>query len=141
MGAVPDTAVIIVVSYAILRGEIEGCILGFFAGLLYDAFFGRYFGFSALTGALCGYFCGMPFRDFFRENYILPVLLVAIASFVTGMAFYAVHFLLLAQTDAGGYIKGIILPGTAYTAVMTVPVYWLIYLVNKKLEARESGRG
>jgi len=137
-GVAPDTGLIIVVSYAILRGEVEGAILGFFSGLLMDSFFGRYFGFFAMCGALTGYFCGKPFRDFFRENYLMPVVLAFIAAFASGIVFYIAHFLLLAKLDFPLYIYKIILPEALYTTLVSLPIYRLLYWMNRKLEKFEA---
>ena len=38
-GVIPDTMIIITVSYALLRGQDTGAAAGFFGGLLYDIFF------------------------------------------------------------------------------------------------------
>ena len=135
MSVLPNTALLIVVSYAILRGDVEGALVGFFAGLLQDLFFGRYLGFYAACGTLTGFVCGKPFKDFFRENYLLPIPLVAISMLATELAFYVFHFLLLGQTDLWYYFHKIILPETVYTTFLAIPVYRLVYGLNGRLEA------
>jgi len=139
-GIKPDTTIIIIVCYAVLRGDIEGCILGFFAGILYDVFFGRYFGFFALTGALTGYFCGKPFRDFFKENYLIPIILTFVSALCGNIAFYIVHILLQARTDFFRYIYMTIMPAAIYTALFAAPIYWFVMMVNGKLEKYERSR-
>ena len=134
----PNTALIIVVSYAILREDVEGCIIGFFAGLLQDIFFMDFIGLQALLFAVTGYLCGKPFRDFFRENYWMPLGLTVVAVFSYEFAFYVLRFLLFRQFDVLFYIRRIILPETFYTAVLVIPIYKLLYGVNKKLEEREK---
>ena len=39
-GIIPNTSLIIIMSFALLRGSYEGALIGFFAGLLQDTFFG-----------------------------------------------------------------------------------------------------
>ena len=53
-GILPNTALIIVVSYALLRGSTEGAIVGFFSGLPIDIFFGTSFGYYTLLFLLAG---------------------------------------------------------------------------------------
>jgi len=134
LSVLPDTALLIVVSYAILRGDVEGAIVGFFAGLLHDLFFARYIGFYALCGAMTGFVCGKPFKDFFHENYLLPVILIVGAIFANELVFYVFHFLLFGQTDFWYYFHKIILPGMVYTVFLSIPVYRLLYGLNERLE-------
>ncbi len=134
----PNTAVIFIISYAILRGDLEGAVFGFFSGLIQDIYFGRLFGLYALLGMLTGYFCGKPFKAFYRENYILPMLLSAITLVIYGFAFYFTNFLFRGKTDFFFYFGRIILPETVYTSAMTVIVYRIMYSINYRLEDREK---
>jgi len=134
MGVLPSTTILLIVSYAILRGDVEGAIVGFAAGFLQDVFFGQYLGFYAVCGALTGYICGKPFRDFFRENYLLPLLLVLAAVLANELVFYVFHFLLFGQTNFWYYFQKIILPETVYTLFLAIPAYRVIYGLNERLE-------
>ena len=135
----PNTALIIIISYSILRGDVEGAILGFFAGLLQDIYFSSYIGLYALMGMLAGYFCGKPFKDFFRENFFLPLSLVAFCSLIQQCILYMVNFLFRSKLDFLFYIRIFVLPESVYTIILTVPVYSLMYWINNKLEEIEKG--
>jgi len=135
---IPNTALVIVVSYAMLRGDVEGAILGFCVGFLADIFFGRVIGVSALLMMFTGYFAGKPFRDFFKENYIAPIILVGAASLAYEFLFYVLNFLLMGRTDFLRYLGQIILPVAVYNLVICVFIYRMIYGVNRMLEARED---
>ena len=74
-GILPNTALIIVVSYALLRGSTEGAIVGFFSGLPIDIFFGTSFGYYTLLFLLAGLLIGRSQKDFYRENYLLPIII------------------------------------------------------------------
>ena len=137
LGVRPNTALILIISYAMLRGDVEGAIVGFFVGLLQDAFFGRYIGLHALLCMLAGYLCGKPFKDFYRESYLQPMLLIGITTLVYEFVFYCSNFLLRGRLDVALYMQKIILPGTIYALILSLPVYHFLYIVNKKLEARE----
>ena len=140
LGVKPNTALIIIISYSILRGDVEGAILGFFAGLLTDIYFSSYIGLHALLGILIGYFCGKPYKDFFRENFFLPLSLVAICSLLYQFVLYVVNFLLQTKLDFPFYFRTIILPGSIYTIIFTVPVYSLLYGINNRLEGIEKNK-
>ncbi len=138
IGVKPNTAIIIIVSYAILRGDLEGAIFGFFVGLMQDIFFGRYIGLYALLGMLTGFVCGKPFKDFYPENYLLSFFLVAISIVSYEFIFYFVNFLFRGKVELGLYLRKVIIPEAVYTTILTVPIYPIIYFINAKVEKHES---
>ena len=81
-GILPNTALIIVVSYALLRDSTEGAIVGFFSGLPIDIFFGTSFGYYTLLFLLAGLLIGRSQKDFYRENYLLPIIICSLAAIV-----------------------------------------------------------
>lgn len=134
----PNTSILLIISYAILRGDLEGSIVGFFCGLLQDILFGRYVGLYALLGFFLGYFCGKPFKDFYRENYMIPLFLAAAGTVIYQSAFYFLSFLFAGKSNYLYFFNKVILPETVYTTVLAMPVYRVIYFINKKLEMRED---
>ena len=134
----PNSSILIIVSYAILRGDVEGSIFGFVTGLMQDIFFGQFIGLYALFGLLVGFFCGTPFKSFFRENIILSFVLSAIVSFAYGFAFYVTNFLFRGKIDFFYYFHKIILPEAVYTTFLSVAFYALIYWINRKVEDIEK---
>ena len=136
-GILPNTTLIIVVSYALLRDDVEGAIIGFCAGLLYDVFFGGVVGVSALLMMFVGFFAGKPFRDFFKDNLLAPVVLIAAASLVYEFGFYVLNYLLAGRTDFLRYFGTIILPTTAYNLVLCIFIYRGILGINNRITKRE----
>lgn len=141
MEVTPDTALVFIVSYAILRGDIEGAVFGFFAGLVQDALSGMFIGLFALLGFLTGYVCGKPFRDFFKDNYFLPFFVVVLASLVHQFAVYVSSIMIFGHLDFWSYFRTIILPKTIYTASLSIPLYALLHFINSRLEKREVSFG
>jgi len=137
-GIRPNTALIIVVSVAILRSDIDGAITGFFAGLLQDIVFGRVIGLNALLYMCIGAVCGKPFKDFYRENYFLPIFLAVGATFFYEFAIFVATFLFRGRLDMPFYFQRIILPSLAYNAFLAFPLYRVLYSINKALEAQEN---
>ena len=136
-GVIPDTMIIIVVSYALLRGQNAGLAPGFAAGLIYDIFFGRSRGFYALMGLLVGHFCGICHRNFYRENYILPVTLSVVSNFIVGLVIFVTGFLLKNNYDVIYYLIGVIIPQSVYTGIAAIVVYRILYSINNKVEKKE----
>ena len=139
-GVTPDTALAFIVSYAVMRGDVEGAAFGFAAGLTQDVFGGYFVGLYALLGLVAGYFCGKPFKDFFKDNFFLPFLVVFFASFAYQFMFYCAAFLFTGRADFPYLFATIILPKTIYTVSVSVPVYALLYLINSRLETYEKNR-
>ena len=139
-GIAPNIAIIIVVSFALLRYEMEGAAIGFFAGLLQDIFFGVVLGLNAFLYMVIGYFSGKPFKEFYAENYLLPVVLVGISTLFFNFAYYIFVFLFRGRLDFLYYMWSIILPSTLYNTAITLPVYIIIYWINARLEGKEKHR-
>jgi len=132
----PNTALLIVVSYAMLRGDVEGAIIGFCAGFLIDLIFGQVLGFYALFYALIGFLCGKPFKDFVRENYLLPIVLSIISTIALESVTFGALFALRGNAEFLLYLRTRIIPATVYTVMLSVPVYILVYRINAILEKR-----
>ena len=140
LGITPNTALLLIVSLCVLRSDLESAAAGAFAGLLQDLFFSRVLGLYTLIGLLIGYFFGKPFKNFYRENYWLPLLLSLLGCFLSDFAVYVFFFLFRGKTDLWYYIRWVILPGAIYTVILSLPVYRLIYSLNRLLEAQERRR-
>lgn len=138
LGVTPDTALILIVSYSILRGDIEGAIFGMATGFVTDMFSGMFIGIFALLGFLTGYVCGKPFKDFFKDNYFLPFMVVVLASVVYQVALFITTVMLTGQMDFFHYVATIILPRTIYTASLSIPVYSFMHFINLKVENHEA---
>lgn len=137
-GVVPNIAIIIIVSFALIRGSLEGAIVGFFAGLLQDMYYGTTMGFYSLLGMYIGYICGKPNQKFYRENYLLPFGLVVASTFMYEIIIYVTSFLIRGKTDFTYFLNHMILPCVVYTGVVSLFIYRIIYVINEKLEQKEK---
>jgi len=137
-GVIPDTALIFTVSYGVLRGDVEGALFGFSAGLLHDIFSGGPLGMFALFGFVIGFISGKPFRDFFKDNYFLPFFVVLAAVIVQQFAIYVSSFLFLGQLNFPLFARLIILPTVIYTVSLSIPLYSLLHFINTRVEDWES---
>lgn len=135
-GVTPLLTMLLVITYAILRGDVEGSILGFFAGILQDIFFMDYLGLYAALFAVTGYLSGKPFKDFFRGSFILPVILTFVAMIGYALVFYFINFALLGRLL--DYFRTVMLPETLYTMLLAVPIYRLMFALNKRMERYEK---
>ena len=136
-GISPNFNVIIIVSFALLRGSKEGTIIGFFSGLLMDMVFSTSRGYLAIVGACIGYFCGKFHKDFYKENLVLPFILTLISTTINGFA-VSLPFLFRGKINYIYFIKNIILPEIIYTVILSIIVYQLVYVINEQIEKNEK---
>jgi len=145
LGVAPDTAIIFIVSYGLLRGDVEGAVFGLFAGLTHDIFGSPFIGLYAMLGMFTGFVAGRPFKDYFKDNYFLPFMIVVVATFVYQLLYFFASFLIASfmswgRSDFLFYFRTIILPKTIYTASVAIPLYSLMFVINSRIEEFESGR-
>lgn len=137
-GIAPNLMIILTSSFGFIRGENEGMVVGFFAGLLSDIFFGDILGFYALIYMYIGYVNGKFSRIFYPEDIKLPLGLIVISDLSYGLIIYILLFLLRGRFDFFYYLKSIILPEVIYTIIITIVLYPIILLINERMESKEK---
>lgn len=136
-GIIPNTAIIIIVSYSLLRGKYEGAVCGIFSGLIHDILFGNSLGYFALLGLLVGYLCGRQTQNFYRENCILPIFPCIIVVFLYSFTIYFTSFLFNGDLNFIYFLNRGILPEAVYTALLSPFIYRLLFAINDWLEYKE----
>lgn len=134
----PNLAVLITVSFALMRGKKEGMFIGFFSGLLMDIFFGSTIGFNALLYSCVGYANGYCYRIFYDDDIKMPIFLVAVSNFSLSIIVYICRFLFRGRIDFFFYLKRIIIPEVICTMIITMLCYRMLYALNRKLEKAEQ---
>ena len=137
-GIVPNLFIICTVTIGMIRGKKEGCLIGFFCGILMDALFGVCFGMYALVLSVIGYLAGYVQQIFYEEDMTLPIVIIGIADLLYGIAIYLLCFLTRGRMDFIFYFGRIILPETIYTLILAVFIYSIIGWINKKIETKGS---
>lgn len=134
----PNLLIVVTSSFGFMRGKKEGLIIGFFAGLLIDIFYGDVLGFYALIYMYIGYVNGFFNKIFYDEDIKLPMILITLSDLFYGLIIYLFLFLLRTRLDFGYYFIHIIIPEVIYTVVVTIILYRIIRMINRKLEQREK---
>ena len=132
----PDAILIIIVSVALLRGELEGAAVGFFGGLMLDTFC-PFIGANAFIGMITGYIVGVVTVGLYKENPFVPVTTVFFATLFYSSVYYVITILLQGYTNYGYFFHNIILREMVYNALAALPIYGIVYLVNSRLELKE----
>lgn len=137
--AAPNMVMILVCSYALLRGKKEGLLVGFFSGFLIDLFFGYYevVGINAFLYMMIGYVVGIFHDIWYLQDILIPVSVVASCELAYNFVYYIITFLLRNRLDIVHYFKAVVLPEIVYTVFFTVFIYRILMFFNKKLEEFE----
>lgn len=135
---VPNLLIILTASVAIINGSLEGCLVGFFSGLLMDAVFGPYLGMYALGYLICGYLTGIGNRVFYKEDITFPILMIAAADLFYGFYMYVFGFMIRGRLNILFYIRRIILPETVYTVIIAIFLYRLILTISEHQKKKGS---
>ncbi|NDL67949.1 rod shape-determining protein MreD [Anaerotalea alkaliphila] len=136
-GVVPNFMMVTIVSFAILRGRVEGALIGLVFGLTQDILFGDVIGFYLLLYFYAGFLCGHLNRAFYRESIMIPLVMVGISEFLFNMLVYVSTFLFRGKVDFAVYLFYTIIPVVTYTTLAAVILYRLYIILNLKLEAHE----
>ena len=133
----PNLILIFVVSFGFMRGKKTGLWIGFFSGILMDIFYGYLLGFYGLIYLCTGYVAGCCCKIFYGEEIRVPLLIVAGGDLLYGVMVYGIQYLMRGRIDFFYYLGRIMIPEMIYTVLVTVVVYKLLFLLNKKLTELE----
>ncbi|MDD3173675.1 MAG: rod shape-determining protein MreD [Herbinix sp.] len=131
----PNLLLILVVSTAYMHGRMSGLMLGLISGLLIDLLNGGYVvGLNALLYMLIGYFIGFTYKYYSDDDYTLPIIIIAVSDLIYGFFYYVVEFLLRGRLNFLFYLRRLIIPEIIYTVAVSIFLYKLLHMINKRLE-------
>ena len=137
-GIAPNLFIITTASIGTLRGRKEGCLFGFFSGILLESLYTTYFGIYALIFSTVGYFTGYIKKYFYEEDMTMPILFIGLSDLFYGLVIYLTSFLARGRINFFYYFRKIILPETIYSLIIAVFIYRLIIWINKQIETKGS---
>lgn len=135
----PNILLIFVVSFAFMRGQKVGLVLGFITGLCLDILYGRIIGPYCLLFMYMGYISGYYNRLFYKEEILLPLILTAINDLVYGLVIYFVFFLLQNKLNFLSYFVSTMLPEMIYTILVSLILYRIFLFINSHLDRDAKG--
>lgn len=146
-GVKPNLILIFTISVALLRGNVEGAAVGFFAGLSQDMLTGKVLGVYALLGLYLGLLIGSVNKRLYRENILVIIFFSFVSTAAYEFVIYAAGVLLpalLSGAPESAYIshalRGIILYEAIYNSVVAIFVYLLVIRLNRRFEANNATR-
>lgn len=123
---VPNLLLIVVVSYAYLRGRTSGLLIGFLCGMILDMHGGTVVGLYAFILMSIGFVVGFCQKFYFTDSLLLPAILIVSSDFVYSIYYYVTEFLMRGRLHLGFYFLHVILPEMIYTGLIGIVLYRLI---------------
>lgn len=136
-GIIPNLTVVTVVSFALLRGRVDGAVVGGILGLLQDIYYGPVVGFYAIVFMLLGYATGYLYRNFYRDSVLVPIGIMLIGDLYQNFLVYFFTFLFRGRLSFGVYMAQIMIPEMIYTLFVGFFVYRIYYQINQFVEQVE----
>jgi rod shape-determining protein MreD len=125
----PDLAFCVLVFIAFLQGEMQGQLLGFSTGLVFDCLSLAPFGFNAFIRTVMGYVIGRFKGVILLDNMLLPMAIVALAMLVKTVV-SVIAALVLGQT---GVLVRVFSVDFVIEFLLTVVFAPLVYLIVRSL--------
>lgn len=136
-GIVPNIMIITIISFALLRGKIDGAIAGAVLGLLQDIYFGDVIGFYAVIYMYIGFATGFLYMNFYKESILLPIGVMTAADILVNLIVYFFTFVFRGQLQFHLYLGQIIIPELIYTLFVGFLLYRVLYMINSVVEEIE----
>ncbi len=137
IGATPNLLFAMVICVAILRGSLEGGIVGVLCGLLYDfvqfSIIGLYGLIYLYIGVLCGFLC----NNLYRDKFFITLGFSVVAAFVAPSIYYFFgHFMWgFDYIDIAFFSH--ILPEAIYAIATTIPLFFAFRALNRHFTTKK----
>ncbi|MCT4594947.1 MAG: rod shape-determining protein MreD [Anaeromicrobium sp.] len=131
-GIIPNTSLLIVISFALIWGNKKGALIGVCVGLLQDILGGVFLGMNGLIYLLIGYNVGIFQRILFKDSYLTPVLFATVSTFLYYMIYYVIGVIIGIDVSFVGLFRNVIFIETVYNSLLSVLIYRFIYNLTNK---------
>lgn len=122
----PDLVLVIVISYALLKGPYLGTNIGLFAGFFMDLAAGNIIGVGALCKMLAGFSAGLLEKTIYKDNFLVPVIAAFVGTVIFETLDLVIHLSFGANLHFLFFMLHTVLPMACYNAVLAPLVYFLI---------------
>jgi len=127
----PSLVLLLVVSWSIVRGGIEGALWGFIGGLALDLLSGGPWGVSTLALTIVGLLTGLAEVNLSRGNLLFPTAMTFGASLLYDLIVLAMLSLAGWQMTLLDTLLGTILPTAILNVLLSLVVFPLVVGLNR----------
>jgi len=136
----PNFLLIVTIVMALVNGPVEGAVVGFCAGLLFDLIGTGPFGPAALVMCVVGYLAGILYERVFAQGWQLPVLVLAATSLFWEVCYLIVLLVLGQQISFFSALFTRAIPTVLYTTLIAVIVFPLLSRALREKPTMETVR-
>lgn len=122
-GVVPNTALIIIVIFGLLRGKKTASIAGLSAGLLQDIIFSPVIGINGFIYFFIGYAVGMAENKLSKDNILIPFFMTSISTIFYHLFYYLFMFFLSYNISFLDFFKNIVIIELIYNSFISILLY------------------
>ncbi len=137
-GVRPIPLVAATVAVAMFEGPLAGGITGMAAGLLWDIYSARLFGFRALLLLIAGCAVGLLIKQLLRNNLLSALLLTGGTGLALTLLDWFFCYVLFRQPDALFILWRRLLPAFLYTWALSPLVYGLTLAITRRIRHSEK---
>jgi len=134
MGIKPNLLLVVAISIALARKDMESAFMGLACGLGMDILVGRTLGWYAMCLFLVCFSIGLVNPKLYKENPLIPIFFVFISSIAVETLYYMINFFLQGYQDIAFMISRIIIPESIYNAAIVFIVYPVVLIIYKKVD-------
>ncbi len=132
LGVKPDFTIMLITSYAIMRGSIYGGFVGLLSGFLNDLFYSISFGVNSLSYMLTGYIIGQFQKNIFKDSFLPPIIFNIIGVFIFQHLFYFISYMSKINISYLYALFNIMIPQSIFNGIIGIFVYKYIYKLDEK---------
>lgn len=138
-GVVPDFVLVILLVASWRYGSMLGIIIGFISGLCLDITGLAPLGFHAFLFTLIGYIFGLLHGTLSADPLPSKLLATLIATILKYGGASILAFIFGINSNLTHYFRWITLFEIVFNLIITLPLFYLFFLVSRKLEGRKGG--
>lgn len=133
-GIRPNLLLVIAISAALLREDMESAFMGLACGLGMDVLLGRTIGWYGMCLFLICFVIGTVNSKLYKENPLIPVFFVFFSSISVEILYYLINSFLKGYQDIIFILSKIVFPESVYNSVLSLPVYTAVLHIYKRLD-------
>lgn len=133
-GVRPNLLLVVAISVALIRGDLESAFMGLACGIGMDILIGRALGWYGLSLFLICFLIAQINSKLYKENPLIPVFFIFTSSVAVETIYYLITFFLKGYDNFVFIITKLILPSSLYNALLCFPIFKLITYLYKKID-------
>ena len=135
----PTPLILFTVCVAMLEGPTIGSVMGEVAGLLWDLYSLRVFGYYGLMLMLIGLTVSLLVQWLLRANFLSAMLLCIGGVIVYTLLDWSICYVLFLHDEMVTVLLRVYLPNAAYTMLLSPFMYWFVLILARFLRRKREG--